>query len=136
MPPKKAHVLVSKLHQETPHKCGTIRDILSRLGDKWSIVAIVLLGQGPLRFGELLRLGHGVSQRMLTHTLRQLERDGLVWRKVTPTVPLTVEYGLTALGCDLFKVLQPFFEWADHHAADIAAAQHTYDQRQAGEAGA
>lgn len=110
-------------------KCGAVRDIISRLGDKWSVLTIVLLGEGTLRFNELLRRGHGVSQRMLTHTLRQLERDGLVWRKVTPTVPLTVEYGLTPLGVDLFAVLQPFFNWVDLNAGSIAAAQADYDSR-------
>lgn len=112
-----------------PERCGAVRDIISRLGDKWSVVTIVLLGEGSLRFNELLRRGHGVSQRMLTHTLRQLERDGLIWRKVTPTVPLTVEYGLTALGVELMQVLRPFFDWVDVHAGEIAAAQAAYDTR-------
>ncbi len=110
--------------------CNTIRDLLSLLGDKWSVTTIVTLGEGSLRFNELLRRGHGISQRMLTLTLRQLERNGLIWRKVTPTVPLTVEYGLTSLGCQLFKVLSPFFEWVRDHADAITDAQLEYDERQ------
>lgn len=115
--------------------CGPIRDLLSRIGDKWSVLTIVQLGDGPKRFGELLRGGHGVSQRMLTLTLRNLERDGLVWRKVTPTVPLTVEYGVTPLGADLFAVLQPFFAWCLANNGAVATARATYDAQllQAGE---
>jgi DNA-binding HxlR family transcriptional regulator len=110
-------------------ECDVIRDLLSRIGDKWSILTIVALGEGPLRFGELLRRGHGVSQRMLTQTLRNLERDGLVWRKVTPTVPLTVEYGLTPLGESLMHVLKPFFDWCTGSAGAIAASRVLYDAR-------
>jgi DNA-binding HxlR family transcriptional regulator len=109
--------------------CGIVREVLSRIGDKWSIVAIVMLGDGSLRFGELRRRGHGVSQRMLTLTLRQLERDGLVWRKATPTVPVTVEYGLTDLGRCLLAVLRPFFEWTVENAATIAASRAAFDAR-------
>lgn len=131
MAAKKTAVVVPPAAQsENPQACGAIREIVSMLGDKWSVVTIVQLGEGPLRFGELLRRGHGVSQRMLTLTLRQLERNGLIWRKVTPTVPLTVEYGLTSLGCDLFRVLQPFFEWVKDHSVDIATAQAEYEARQ------
>lgn len=74
------------------------RQILDRIGDKWSVLIVVNLGAKALRFKELQRRSGGISQRMLTQTLRHLERDGIVWRKVTPTVPLTVEYGLTSLG--------------------------------------
>ncbi|MGE3269161.1 MAG: winged helix-turn-helix transcriptional regulator, partial [Chloroflexota bacterium] len=97
----------------------------------WSVVAIVMLGDQSLRFGELLRRGHGVSQRMLTQTLRQLERDGLVWRKVTPTIPVTVEYGLTDLGRDLLVILRPFFEWTVEHAPEIEASRADFDVRMA-----
>lgn len=110
-------------------ECEVIRDLLSRVGDKWSVVTIVTLGEGSLRFGELLRRGHGVSQRMLTQTLRNLERDGLVWRQVTPTVPLTVEYGLTPLGESLMRVLKPFFDWCGESAGAIAAARAAFDAR-------
>ena len=105
------------------------REILDRVGDKWSVLAIVNLAQGSLRFSELLRRGHGVSQRMLTQTLRGLERDGLVWRKATPTVPLTVEYGLTPMGVELLSVLRPLFDWSARQGEAIAAARAAYDRR-------
>ncbi|MGZ5967411.1 MAG: winged helix-turn-helix transcriptional regulator [Polyangiales bacterium] len=116
------------------------REILDRVGDKWSVLAIVNLGGGSMRFSvnlgggsmrfsELLRNGHGVSQRMLTQTLRNLERDGIVWRKVTPTVPITVEYGLTDLGAGLLEVLRPLFEWSGTHMKAIAKARAAYDAR-------
>ena len=75
-----------------------LRDILDRVGDKWSVLVVVLLGEGTRRFSDLRRSVDGISQRMLTHTLRQLERDGLISRTVYPSVPLRVEYALTALG--------------------------------------
>lgn len=108
---------------------GLARDLLDRLGDKWSVVAILNLGEGPLRFGELQRRCEGVSQRVLTYTLRQLERDGLVWRKATPTVPLTVEYGLTPIGEDLLPVLRTFFEWAVRNVEAVTKAREAYDRR-------
>jgi DNA-binding HxlR family transcriptional regulator len=90
----------------------------------------VNLGEGSLRFSELLRRGYGVSQRMLTQTLRQLERDGIVWRKVTPTVPLTVEYGLTEMGGSLLEVLRPLFVWSEQNMKTIARARARYDAKQ------
>lgn len=110
--------------------CETVRDLISRLGDKWSMLAVDQLGGGPLRFRELQRRCDGVSQRMLTVTLRRLERDGLVWRKVTPAVPVQVTYGLTDLGRGLLGVLQPFFAWTGAQAGAIAAAQRAYDARE------
>jgi DNA-binding HxlR family transcriptional regulator len=112
-----------------PDTCCVVREVLSRIGDKWSVVAIVMLGEGSLRFGELRRRGHGVSQRMLTHTLRQLERDGIVWRKATPSVPVTVEYGLTDVGRDLLCVLKPFFQWVVDNADAIEASRADFDAR-------
>lgn len=113
-----------------PDSSCSAREILDRVGDKWSVLAIVNLGGGSKRFSELLRAGHGVSQRMLTQTLRQLERDGIVWRKVTPTVPITVEYGLTSLGQGLLEVLRPLFEWSGTHMSAIAEARAEYDARE------
>ncbi len=118
----------SKATSAAAAQCSS-REILDRVGDKWSVLAIVNLAGGALRFGELLRRGYGVSQRMLTQTLRGLERDGLVWRKVTPTVPLTVEYGLTPLGVELLGVLQPLFDWSARRVKAIASAQAAYDRR-------
>src|SRR5215207_2908746 len=78
--------------------CTTVREVLSRVGDKWSVLVIAMLGQGTRRFSELQRSIDGISQRMLTLTLRQIERDGLVERTVYPTIPPRVEYSLTPLG--------------------------------------
>ena len=129
MPAKKSPVPNAPPDPAGRKNCNAIREIISMLGDKWSVVTIVQLGEGPKRFGELLRSGHGISQRMLTLTLRQLERNGLIWRKVTPTVPITVEYGLTALVCQLFQVLSPFFDFVKDHTDEIADAQLSFDQR-------
>jgi DNA-binding HxlR family transcriptional regulator len=117
------------IDEHAPDACCVVRDVLSRIGDKWSMVAINALGERSLRFGELRRRGHGISQRMLTHTLRQLERDGLVWRKATPTVPVTVEYGLTDLGRCLLAVLSPLFQWTVENAPTIQAARADFDAR-------
>jgi DNA-binding HxlR family transcriptional regulator len=131
LPPPSPSALA--INTDDADACGIVRDVLSRIGDKWSVVAIVMLGQSSLRFGELRRRGHGVSQRMLTHTLRQLERDGIVWRKATPTVPVTVEYGLTDLGRNLLCVLQPFFQWTVDNAQTIEASRATFDARKSAE---
>src|SRR6201990_1446732 len=80
------------------HDCRAVSGILSRIGDKWSVLIITRLGEGPRRFNEIKRVIGGISQRMLTLTLRNLERDGLISRTVTPTVPPRVDYALTDLG--------------------------------------
>ena len=92
-----------------------LRDILDRVGDKWSVLVVVLLRDGQLRFSDLRRSVEGISQRMLTHTLRQLERDGLVERTVYPSVPVRVEYELTALGRTLIEPLAALAQWAEDH---------------------
>lgn len=107
--------------------CTVTRQILDRVGDKWSMLIIVNLGVQSLRFKELQRRSSGISQRMLTQTLRHLERDGLVWRKATPTVPLTVEYGLTALGESLLGPLTLLVEWVNGNRGEIAKARISYD---------
>lgn len=107
--------------------CAVTRQILDRVGDKWSMLIIVNLGVQPLRFKELQRRSSGISQRMLTQTLRYLERDGLVWRKATPTVPLTVEYGLTALGESLLTPLTLMVEWVNVNRGEITRARSSYD---------
>lgn len=104
------------------------RQILDRVGDKWSVLIIVNLGTGPVRFKELQRRSGGISQRMLTQTLRYLERDGIVWRKATPTVPLTVEYGLTALGESLLQPLSTLIGWVNSNRAVITKARASYDE--------
>ncbi|WP_019912788.1 winged helix-turn-helix transcriptional regulator [Paenibacillus sp. HW567] len=107
--------------------CAIPRQILDRVGDKWSVLIIVNLGVESLRFKELQRRSGGISQRMLTQTLRQLERDGMVWRKATPTVPLTVEYGLTMLGESLLLPLTSLVEWVNENREVITQARSSYD---------
>lgn len=101
-------------------------DVLRRLGDKWTLVLIVLLGRRPYRFNELHRAVEGLSQRMLTRTLRALETNGLVEREVFPTVPPAVEYRLTPLGISLLQPVSALAGWAvDHHAAITAHRQQS-----------
>jgi len=104
---------------------------LTRIGDKWSLLVISLLGNGSLRFSELKREVEDISQRMLTLTLRNLERDGLVKRTVYPTVPPKVEYELTELGTTLLDTIDSLVQWTVSHLDDIATAREEYDQRQA-----
>lgn len=107
--------------------CPAVRDILSRVGDKWTVLVIGLLDGGPKRFNEIRRTIEGVSQRMLTLTLRNLERDGLVRRTVFPTVPPRVEYELTALGRTLIEPLRALALWAAANRKDIQAARESHD---------
>lgn len=109
--------------------CSITRQILDRVGDKWSVLIIVNLGVKALRFKELQRRSGGISQRMLTQTLRHLERDGIVWRKATPTVPLTVEYGLTSIGESLLEPLTSLVEWVNQNNGKIAEARIDYDSQ-------
>ena len=107
--------------------CRTISTLLSRIGDKWTVQVVRLLGDGPRRFNEIKRMVDGVSQRMLTLTLRNLERDGLVSRTVTPTIPPRVDYELTELGQSLQKPICGLATWAMHNVDTIHAAQARYD---------
>jgi DNA-binding HxlR family transcriptional regulator len=111
-----------------PTDCRTVTEILSRVGDKWSVQVVVQLGSGPKRFNELRRIVNGVSQRMLTLTLRGLERDGLVHRTIYPTIPPRVEYRLTELGCTLLKAVRPLGEWAIHNRDQILDARRRFDE--------
>jgi DNA-binding HxlR family transcriptional regulator len=106
-----------------------VREVLDRVGDKWSVLVVVLLGERSHRFSELHRAIEGISQRMLTLTLRVLERDGLVSRTVHPTVPPRVEYALTELGRTLLAPLSALADWAHAHREDILAARGHYDSR-------
>jgi DNA-binding HxlR family transcriptional regulator len=108
-----------------------VRQILDRIADKWSLLVIALLDRRRLRFTELRREIDGVSQRMLTVTLRQLERDGLVRRTVHPVVPPRVDYELTPLGVSLHETVQALVTWTDAHQREIAAARSAYDAREA-----
>ena len=107
-----------------------VRQILDRVADKWSLLVIALLEHRTLRFTELRRRIDGVSQRMLTVTLRQLERDGLVRRTVHPVVPPRVDYALTPLGSTLHATIQALVIWTEAHQNEIAAARAQYDARQ------
>jgi len=107
--------------------CRTISDLLQRIGDKWSVLVVTTLGSGSKRFNELRREIPSVSQRMLTLTLRNLERDGLVSRTVTPTIPPRVDYALTELGCSLQGPLDGLAKWAMDNVGAIHDAQARYD---------
>ena len=107
--------------------CRTISDLLSRIGDKWSVLVVSTLGEGSKRFNELRREIPSVSQRMLTLTLRNLERDGLVSRAVTPTIPPRVDYALTELGKSLQGPINALAVWAMDNVGTIHAAQARYD---------
>lgn len=113
--------------------CIVARDILTRIGDKWTVLAVVMLGAGPMRFTELKRAIDGISQRMLTLTLRTLERDGLVSRTVFPTVPPRVDYALTPLGMTLLRTLKDLSDWASANADEITRARAAYDDREGGD---
>ncbi len=138
--------------EEPEHRCDTevggadpfqwdsregceVRQILDRIADKWSLLVIALLDAETLRFNELRRCIDGVSQRMLTVTLRQLERDGVVLRTVHPSVPPRVYYSLTPMGRTLHQTVQTLVRWTEEHQKEIAAARTRYDERVEAEAG-
>ena len=105
------------------------REVLQRVGDKWSVLAIDLLGQGTMRFSELHRAIDGITARMLTVTLRGLERDGIVTRTIHPVIPPRVEYALTPMGRTLLDTIGQLVTWADSHLPEIDAARAAYDAR-------
>lgn len=109
--------------------CQRISELLSRIGDKWTLLIVRELGQGELRFSALKRRLGSISQKMLTATLRNLERDGMVRRTVTPTTPPQVEYALTPMGHNLFCPIAALAEWTIIHADEIDAARKDYDAR-------
>jgi DNA-binding HxlR family transcriptional regulator len=110
-----------------PADCRAISEVLGRVGDKWSVLVVTRLGDGPQRFNQLKRSIGGISQRMLTLTLRGLERDGLVTRTVFPTIPPRVDYALTPLGCDLLQPVSALGAWAIRNQAKIAKARERFD---------
>jgi DNA-binding HxlR family transcriptional regulator len=113
--------------EHTPANCRA-REMLVRVADKWSMYVIHVLAEaGTLRFSELRRRVDGVSQRMLTVTLRGLERDGLVSRRIYPEVPPRVEYELTPLGSTLREIVHELIEWSGAHLAEVDAARARYD---------
>jgi len=114
-------------HMHLPADCRAISDVLARVGDKWSVLVVTRLGSGAMRFNELRRAIGGISQRMLTLTLRGLERDGLATRTVFPTIPPRVDYALTPLGRDLLQPVSALGEWATRNQAKIARAREKFD---------
>jgi DNA-binding HxlR family transcriptional regulator len=109
--------------------CRGAASVLARVGDKWSVFVIMLLGNGPRRFNEIKRMVGGISQRMLTLTLRGLERDGLVTRTVFPTIPPRVDYELTDLGRGLSQPVIALGTWAIEHLTEIEDARARFDRR-------
>jgi DNA-binding HxlR family transcriptional regulator len=107
-------------------KCPT-RIVLDRIADKWTVLVLGLLAEQPLRFNQLRREIEGLTQKMASQTLKGLERDGLVLRKVTPTVPITVEYSITPLGRTLAATVDGLRLWAQDHIGDVIKAQKRYD---------
>ncbi|MBU8538959.1 winged helix-turn-helix transcriptional regulator [Falsiroseomonas tokyonensis] len=106
--------------------CPT-RVVLDRIADKWAVLLLGLLADGPLRFNALRRRVQGLSQKVLSQTLKGLERDGLVRRTAFATVPVTVEYAITPLGATLAERLDLLRDWAERHIAEVQAAQARYD---------
>jgi DNA-binding HxlR family transcriptional regulator len=104
-----------------------VRDVLDRIGDKWSVLLLSEMREGPVRFGALRRRVPDISQRMLTETLRHLQRDGLVSRTVHPSVPPAVEYELTSLGRSLLEPLEALVGWSSVHHGQVKAARAAFD---------
>jgi DNA-binding HxlR family transcriptional regulator len=127
VPAPRAPVVPPNAHLESD--CRGVASILARVGDKWSVLVIMLLGDGPRRFNELRRMVGGISQRMLTLTLRGLERDGLVTRTVFPTIPPRVDYELTDLGRGLQQPVRALGEWAMGHQREIEDARARFDRK-------
>ncbi|TRW14907.1 winged helix-turn-helix transcriptional regulator [Glacieibacterium frigidum] len=112
-----------------PGECRAVNTVLTRIGDKWTVLIVMMLADGPRRFNELKRAIGGISQRMLTLTLRGLERDGLVTRTVFPTIPPRVDYALTDLGHSLLVPVRALGGWAFEHIPTIEAARDAFDKR-------
>ena len=129
MPTKPAQERTSLLpgNLHVPEDCRAVSDVLDRVGDKWSVLVVVMLGDGPKRFNELRRSIASISQRMLTLTLRGLERDGLVTRTMFPTIPPRVDYALTELGRSLLQPVGALGNWARQNHARIVQARIRFD---------
>ena len=118
-------MLPRNLHE--PEDCRAVSEVLSRVGDKWTVLVVSTLGDGPRRFNELRKALGSISQRMLTLTLRALERDGLVTRTVFPTIPPRVDYELTKLGRSLLDPVSELGLWARKNRVAIAQARGRFD---------
>jgi DNA-binding HxlR family transcriptional regulator len=121
--------MTPRLVDPNSEDCRTLSSILALVGDKWTVLIVVLLGDGPKRFNEIKRMVGGISQRMLTFTLRGLERDGLVTRTVFPTTPPRVDYELTKLGSTLWEAVEPLSSWARAHVSEILTSRKRFDER-------
>jgi DNA-binding HxlR family transcriptional regulator len=117
------------IERDEHRECRALGELLDRIGDKWTVMVIGALSEGPMRFNALLRLIGGVSQRMLTLTLRGLERDGMVARTVLPTTPPGVDYELTDLGHTLIQPLRELSSWAQKHRPAVDTARVAFDTR-------
>ena len=124
---------VRHIHDPNGADCRAVAGVLSRIGDKWTVLLVEMLKDGPMRFNEMKRGVNGISQRMLTLTLRGLERDGLVARTVYPTVPPKVEYALTDLGRDFLVPVMGLAEWTMANSTRIEAARAAFRLRVAAE---
>jgi DNA-binding HxlR family transcriptional regulator len=124
-PPPQAH----PLHSD----CQKVSRILARIGEKWSMLVVMLLRDGPRRFNDIKRNTSGISQQMLTRTLRGLERDGIVTRKIFPTSPPQVEYSLTELGRSMSEPVLAFGNWVREHLDEFEAARDRFDRQSAAE---
>ncbi|PYV41093.1 MAG: transcriptional regulator [Acidobacteria bacterium] len=120
---------MSPIHKHVRGECLAVREVLNRVGDKWSVLIVALLGDGTKRFSELRRMIEGISQRMLTLTLKGLERDGLITRTVYPTIPPRVDYQLTKLGRGLLVPITGLANWAGENRQKIQDAREKYDAR-------
>ena len=129
MKPEHTDVTVLEPYAHESSDCRGVASILARVGDKWSVFVIMMLIDGPMRFNELKRKIGGISQRMLTLTLRGLERDGLVTRTIFPTIPPRVDYELTDLGRGLAQPVQALGKWAFEHLPEIEGARTSFDGR-------
>ncbi|WP_260921621.1 winged helix-turn-helix transcriptional regulator [Novosphingobium sp. 9] len=128
------HPEVTALDREVPLRAPDVyaadcptRQLLDRVADKWSVLILTTLGTGEMRFNALRRRIEGISQKMLSQTLRSLERDGLVLRQVVPTVPVSVSYAIAPLGAELLDSLRAMIDWAERRMAQVALARVAYD---------
>jgi DNA-binding HxlR family transcriptional regulator len=117
-------------HPQTFSQCSEVAipmiEILGRISGRWSLYVLMSLLRGPRRFSELRRQVEGISQKMLTQTLRELEEDGIVTRTVTPSIPPRVDYELTAMGRELETMLSAISDWTSRNAAHVAEARRQY----------
>ena len=121
--------MTALMHHPLHDDCSKVSQILARIGEKWSMLVVMLLRDGPRRFNDIKRNMGGISQQMLTRALRGLERDGMVTRTIFPTSPPQVEYRLTELGRSMSEPVLAFGRWVQEHLAEIDAARHRFDQR-------